>query len=195
LEENVRFLEANPDYVASTSPNCFEGQDPSGSNLVTFAIDGDPVERMKAFLDNSWKSHGIFYAVFRTDMLKTCGILGRSFLGSDWAVDLYVASLGKINRTKRGLIVFGSSGASTHVNVWKGHRTRAIYWILPFYEVSIYAIRLSSAFSWSQRLPLVWRLLKLNAWSAYSQIHHELYPFYVSCIKRGLGRLFGGASR
>src|SRR5262249_27761480 len=145
LGENVRFLEDHPNHAASTCPNCFEGREQSAEHLVTFAIEGDLEQRLNAFFDNSWVSHGIFYALFRTDMLRSCDVVGKSFLGSDWAIDLYVASRGDIHRTKNGLMVSGASGVSSQVNIWKKYRTHPIGWILPFYRVGLYAIKLSSA--------------------------------------------------
>jgi glycosyltransferase involved in cell wall biosynthesis len=178
LEENVRFLEAHPDYVASTCPNRLEGRD-----LVTFSIEGDMVERFHAFFDHSWVSHGIFYALIRTDVLWDCEAIGQSFFGADWAIDLYLASRGKIHRTANGMMVSGASGISSQANVWRKYRTHWIGWLFPFYHVSLYAMKLSSSFDLVQRLSLMKRLLKLNGWSAYSQFHSEWYPFYSSKIK------------
>ena len=99
LEHNLAFLEENPSYVASTSPNGMETIDGSDPKMSVFSLEGSVEQRFKGFLDNCWKSHGIFYALVRTCVLKECNIVGKTFLGTDWAVDLYVASRGKINRT------------------------------------------------------------------------------------------------
>lgn len=178
LEENVRFLEAHPDYVASTCPNRLEGRD-----LVTFSMEGDVVERFHTFFDHCWVSHGIFYALIRKDVLLDCEAVGRSFFGADWAVDLYLASRGKIHRTANGMMVSGASGISSQADVWRKYRTHRIGWLLPFYHVSLYAMKLSSSFDVVQRLSLMKRLLKLNSWSAYSQLHSEFYPLYSTQIK------------
>lgn len=186
LEENVKFLEANPDYVASTCPNRLEGRE-----MVDFSIEGDIVERFDAFLDHSWVSHGIFYALIRTDVLRGCEAVGRSFFGADWAVDLYLASRGNIHRTANGVMVSGAAGISSRANVWRKYRTHWISWVFPFHHFSLYAMELSSPFNLLQRLSLMMRLLRLNGWSAYSQFHSEFYPFYSAKIKpwlRMLGR-------
>jgi glycosyltransferase involved in cell wall biosynthesis len=195
LEENIRFLDGHPDYAASTCPNCFEGRERSPESFVVFAIEGDVAARLSAFLDNSWISHGIFYAVFRTEILRGCEIVGQSFLGSDWAIDMYVARCGGIYRTKKGLMVSGASGVSSQVNIWKKYRTHPIGWILPFYRVTLYAMKLSAALTLTERFALMWRLLKLNMWSAYSQFHTECYPFYSSHIKPWLPRQRAGGAR
>lgn len=189
LEENVRFLDAHPGYVASTCPNRLEGKGAASSNLYTFSIEGNVTERFGAFLDNSWVSHAIFYALVRTDVLRGCEIIGQSFFGSDWAIALYLASRGSIHRTQNGLMTFGAYGISGRRNHWRQFGTRSIGWIFPFYRVSIYAVKRSAGFTWAQRLSLVKRLLKLNIWAAYSQLHTELYPFYASWIKPYIGAL------
>jgi hypothetical protein len=195
LEENVRFLDAHPGYAASTCPNCFEGSERAPESFVTFAIEGDVAGRLNAFLDNSWISHGIFYAVFRTEMLRGCEIIGQPFLGSDWAIDMYVAKCGNIHRTKNGLMVLGTSGDSSKANIWKRYRTHPIGWVLPFYRVTLYAMKFSAALPLSARLAFMWRLLKLNMWSAYSQFHAEYYPFYSLHVKPWLPHLRTGGTR
>ena len=46
------------------------------------------------FFKYGWISHGIYYSLVRTDVLKGCETLGLSYLGADWAVDIYIASKG-----------------------------------------------------------------------------------------------------
>jgi len=183
LEENVRFLEANPAFVASTSPNCFEGQTRAAPNLVTFAIEGDAAQRFDAFLDNCWVSHGIFYSVMRTDVLRGFDGLGQNFFGFDWAVDLYLASRGMIHRTEKGLMVSSAKGLSAQPTPWRRYRTSIVGWFLPFRRVSVYALKLSSGFSWSQRLSLIKRLAILNLATARAQIRCEAGLFYRQHIR------------
>lgn len=185
LEENIRFLEASPSYVASTSPNYVEGR---GSAPQTFSIVGDPGDRLNCFFDNSWVSHGIFYALIRTSILRGCEFVGQRFLGVDWAIDLYLASRGNIHRTQSGMMVSGAAGISGQASIWRKYRTHWIGWLFPFHRVSLYAIKLSSSFKPSQRLSLMWRLLKLNTYAAYSQFHSEFYPYYSKHIRPWLWR-------
>lgn len=194
IEENIRFLEAHPDYVASTCPNCFEGQDPHGPDLVTFAIDDkDPAQRLQTFLDHCWVSHGIFYSVIRTDILKACDIIGPWFLGADWAVDLFLARQGPIHRTGKGLMVSGEKGLSNSRDAWSAFRSGPLSWVLPFHRVSAYAWRLSAGLPWRQRYRLLRRLWRLNLFAAWNQIWAEYYPFYRAHIRpwrqkwRGIG--------
>lgn len=183
VETNVKFLEANSDYVASTSPNCFEGQGLSKQNWVTFAIEGAVEDRFDAFLDHCWKSHGIFYAVVRTEVLRDCTQIGKHLLAADWAIVIYVASQGHIHRADKGLMTSGATGISSGKNAWRAFRTSPLGWLLPLYLFSFYAIKLSSEFSFGRKAKLVGRLLKLNMYSAYSQIIAELYSLYYVYIR------------
>jgi hypothetical protein len=173
LEENVRFLEANPGYVASTSPNCFEGQERIPSAHINFAIEGDIAQRFDAFLDNCWVSHGIFYSVMRTDVLKRFDGLGCAFYGFDWAVDLHLASHGMIHRSQKGLMVSSANGLSNQATPWRRYRAPIVGWLVPFDRVSAYALKLSKGFSWRQRISLLKRLAVLNLVTARAQFRCE----------------------
>ena len=178
IEENARYLDAHPECVASTCPNRLEGRD-----LVTFSVEGDTAARFHAFFDHSWVSHGLYYGVIRTKVVRGCEIVGQLFLGADWALILYLASRGPIHRTQRGLMLSGVSGMSNQRNAWRPFRTHPIGWVIPFYRVSLYTMKLSAALPLAQRWSLLKRMIRLNAWSAYSQLHTELYPFYAARIK------------
>ena len=177
LEENVRFLNVNRSYVASMCPNRFEKE---GSAVVNFAIEGDMARRFAAFLDNCWISHGIFYSVIRTDVLRGCAVLGEAFFGFDWAVDLYLASRGGINRTASGLMILGGTGISNNAMPWRRYRTHIISWVVPFHRVSLYALKLSAGLPWAQRLLLVMRLIGLNLLTARVQLQMEMQALYAS---------------
>ena len=181
---NVEFLDRHPDYVASTCPNRIADRP-----VVAFSIEGSVDERFLTFFDNGWASHGIFYAVMRTDVLRACPALGQSFFGADWAVDLFLASRGCIHRTEGGLLSSGAGGISSKRTVWKRYRTSWISWMLPFYRLSVYALAWSENFTFRQRFALVRVLLRLNLRAAYSQLHATLYPAYAEYIKPNVGLL------
>lgn len=171
LEENLRFLVDNPSYVASTCPNCMEGD---RNKLIEFALDQKLEDRFYTFFDNCWNSHGIFYAVIRTSVIKNCvHDFQDSSLGADWIVILYLASKGPINRTRKGLMVSGKAGISNSLGRWQKFRNRSIHWFLPFYAFSSHALRLSQGFAFRDRLGMVWRLMLLNAYAALKQIVWE----------------------
>lgn len=188
IETNVRFLEANPDYAASTSPNCFKGQEQGGS-WVDFAIRGDLEDRVMLFLDNCWESHAIFYSVMRTKVIRECDLLGENFLGFDWAIDLFLAKQGQINRASHGQLILGRKGLSNSGNPWRTFRKSFLSWLLPFYQFSFYAWRLTAGCGLRWRMKLVARLLKLNRQSAYHQLYAELFPFYFKHVRPWIKRV------
>lgn len=191
VETNVKFLGANSDYVASTSPNCFEGQDPQSPDLVTFALEGSIEDRFDAFLNDCWVSHGIFYAVIRRDVLLDCTEVGKHYLGLDWAIILFMASRGSIHRANVGLMTSGVAGISNSASAWRAFRTNPICWVIPFYRVSYGAIMLSLAFPVRRRIKLIHRLLKLNVYAVYNQIYAEFYPYYREHVRPWRQRLRG----
>jgi glycosyltransferase involved in cell wall biosynthesis len=178
LMENVLFLEANPDYVASTCPNCFDGEEDEPASFVRFSISGDLPSRYAQFLRNCWQSHGIFYSLMRTDVIKRCDVPGTSFTAADWAIDLFLASHGGINRTSRGLAIFGRSGMSNSSGAWRTFRTAPVEFILPLYRFSRYSLRLMKPLSSRDWLIVVWMLGSLNLKASFDQTHAALYQYY-----------------
>lgn len=187
IEINLRFLEVNADYSASTSPNCFEGGKPTGS-LVDFAIVGDFESRVMLFLDNCWDSHAIFYSVMRTQDIRRCDLLGKNFLGFDWAVNLYLVKLGQINRATGGRLVLGRNGMSNSGNTWRSFRKSLLSWPFPFYRFSLYAWHLTADCRFCWRIKLARRLLKLNSQSARHQLYAEFFPYYLKHIRPWIKR-------
>ena len=188
LEENVRFLDTHPDYVASASPNCFEGQDPGGPDVVTFALEGNVGDRFRQFFDHCWKSHGIFYALIRTDVLRGCTVIGDTFLAADWAIILYLASRGNIHRTEKGMTVSGLGGVSSRSGAYRAFRNRWIEWLFPLLRLSYEVSRLSAGCSVGSRLKILWKLAQLNLTAGYGQLFSELYQFYCANVKPRLKR-------
>jgi glycosyltransferase involved in cell wall biosynthesis len=183
LEENVRFLDAHPDYIASTCPNRIEGR-ASGDDPVTFSLAGATGERMTAFFDHCWVSHGIFYAVMRTEVLRQCGLLGQRLFAADWAVNLFLARHGSIHRTNKGLLVSGGGGASTRENPWRQYCASPLDFLLPFHRFTRYTLGLSAGLPWRDRLSIANRLLRLNVMLARYQARSELRTLYYGFRRR-----------
>jgi glycosyltransferase involved in cell wall biosynthesis len=183
IEENVNFLDCHPDYVASTCPNRIEGR-ASGDALVTFSLEGSVGDRMTAFFDHSWVSHGIFYAVMRTDVARRCTVLGQRLFAADWAVNLCLARHGHIHRTAKGLLVSGAGGASTRENPWRQYCTTPLDFLLPFHRLTRYTLGLSAGLPWRDRLAIANHLLRLNVMLARYQARSELRTLYYGFRRR-----------
>ncbi len=181
LELNINFLEENVDYVASTCPNRFMGQ--AEADNVTFSLVGTPGERFAGFLDHCWQSQAVFYSVVRTAILRQCDVIGQSFWAADWAIVLFLASRGNINRTDDGWMELGVSGASSRADAYRVLRGRPIEAVLPFFTFSAYALKLAKSFPLTDRVSLLSRLVLLNWRVAYGRVLTALYQRYKAGLR------------
>ena len=183
IYENLRFLEENPSYVASTSPNIAEGRELSLINMVNFCLHGSVADRFQQFFKNCWVSNGIFYSLIRAHELRGCELVGQSFLAADWAIDLYLASRGNIHRVKQGMIVLGVNGISSQRSAYRVFRNKPIEIFIPFYRLSCYVFKLSKGFTLFEKFYLLRVLVALNFKAVYDQTYSFLYQFYCSYLK------------
>ena len=183
VEVNARFLSANPCYVASTSPNGFEGMTLDKTNVVDFSLEGDRCARLDRFFEYCWVSHGIFYSLVRTHILRHCEVVGQSFFAADWAIDLYLANRGKIHRTSEGYTVFGVRGVSRSSGAYRAFRNSLIELPLPFYRLTRYVIGLTCDLPLSSRAGIILTLGKLNLFAVLDQVHATLYSCYCAVFK------------
>ncbi len=183
IEVNLSFLLGNVDYVASTSPNGFEGQSLERENLVSFALDEDIFERYVRFFEYCWMSHGIFYSLIRTNVLRDCAVIGQEFFAVDWVINLHLASQGKIHRHTDGYTVFGINGVSRSNDPYKIFRSKLIELPFPFYRLTRYTIELSKVLPVYQRLSIIRILVKLNARTLNYRVRAYLYTKYRAVFK------------
>lgn len=189
IEVNLNFLKENSDYVASTSPNGFEGVEPDKQTLVDFSLDGDDVfERFTEFFKYCWVSHGIFYSLIRVSTLRNCPLLPQSFFGWDWAIDLFLVSEGKINRASTGYTIFGVRGVSMGPGIYKAFRNDYIEFVIPFYRISKYTLYLSKGFDTREKIRVLVILMKLNMSVNYSRISQS--PFFKAYLLPIYHKLF-----
>jgi glycosyltransferase involved in cell wall biosynthesis len=183
LQVNYEFLRANPRYVASTSPNGFEGCSLDSADLVRFSLEGDVCNRLHRFFDHCWLSHGIFYSLIRTGILRGCDVIGRSFIAADWAIDLYLARHGEIYRTSEGLTVFGIHGVSNGNDAYKAFRNSRIELLFPFMAMTWYAFSLTRGLPLFCRAQMIWILTRFNVLVAFGQIRSGLHFVYRAIFK------------
>jgi glycosyltransferase involved in cell wall biosynthesis len=173
LEENVMAMLKDKKLVASTSPNRME----NNSEIVNFGLYGNYFQRLNCFLQNPYKSHGLFYSVMRIDVLRQCNWLNEDFIAWDWAVVLFLANNGEINRTQNALSIFGVNGTSNSEEKYSGYGTNRFIKYFPFWKFSkksLTIVRPSWSFSYLIFLAL---LLKLNFRVLLDQSRHTLKLF------------------
>lgn len=193
IELNVKYLSENQEYVASTSPSGFDDQSLNKQNLADFALDdGEIFDRFIKFFDNCWVSNGLFYSLMRSEVLRSCEIIGQSFIGFDWAIILYLASKGKVNRTTGGYAIFGAKGVSRSSSAYKAFRNNVAELFIPFYRLTQYVIKLSGSLPPRQRAVIIFVLAKLNISAAFDPFRRALYPvlrpIYRTIFKPRVGR-------
>lgn len=178
IEVNLEFLKSNADYVASTSPNGFEGVEPDKQTMVDFKLDGDLFERFTEFFKYCWVSHGIFYSLIRTSALRNCPVVGQSFYAADWAINLYLASKGKLNRTESGYTIIGIKGISSGSESYRAFRNEFIELFVPFYRLGEYVRTFTAGLNAREKIRITFILIKLNIRVDFDRTLSWLYSIY-----------------
>lgn len=167
LEVNLRFLEANPDYVGSCSPVRFEGDVFNPHRMGDLPLRGERAERILGAI--AVHANARYYSLFRREALLDCPIAGQHFLAWDWAVMLHAASAGRLNRCEEGHTIFGIGGDSWQRNLYSSHRNRWIDFWLPYLTFARYAWSQRAGFRPGQKLKLAGKLVWLNAYGFLAQ--------------------------
>ena len=180
LEVNISALESNVNFVASTSPNCFEGEEDKNHSYINFSLTGTLKERFIKFIQNAWNSHAIFYSVIRTEVIKNYEDLKLSYSGADRSFNFFLLSKGEINRSKKSLIIFGRDGLSMRKNPWKDFRKKKIEFFIPLLEFTKIALFLMKKLKHFEWIYVFIELLKIN--------YQAMKSNYILTIKDLLGK-------
>ena len=132
ISANLEALLENPNYIASTSPNIFDKDVNFENKEVRISLLGNRKSRFKQFLNDPHQTHGLFYSLVRIESLRECPWIRDLIFGWDWAIVLYLANQGEINRTKSEVIVFGTAGFSRQNNIYLAHGLTGFKRIIPF---------------------------------------------------------------
>jgi len=177
IEVNYNFLSAQgEDFVASTSPNCFDYNVEKISERISYGLCGSKYERFASFLSSAWNSHAIFYSLMRTSVIRNCAFVGEAFFAGDWAINMFLLSKGQIHRSKSGLFVFAVDGwSSLPATQWKAFDRWEL--ILPLYRFSFITLKLSRKMRFSEFMHVFYLVVKLNI----SALHMRSV-FYINRI-------------
>jgi glycosyltransferase involved in cell wall biosynthesis len=179
VEENLRFLDSHPDFVGSTCRVRFEGcaYDPVKMGDET-RDEPDHLDRILNFFGD-WHANGRFYSLFRTGAVRNAQLSGSAFFGEDWVFVIRLLQQGKLKRLDCGSVDLGRNGVSNSSEVFSRFRTRAICWLIPFFDLSLTASSLFRKATFSQKRKLFVHLLRLNYWAFRLQIKTELKRTYT----------------
>lgn len=163
IDVNCEFLEKNEEYPASTSPNALV-EDFSDYNgpYEDFSLEGNLFQRFQKFFENALRSHGIFYSLFRTEVIKKNPYMGKDFIAADWAIDLFVLSHGPIARQKEGRILSSVGGVSQSGNHFKNYRKSLMDDFFPMYQFTKEIKFLLKPLSLREKLKIRSMIFKFN---------------------------------
>lgn len=163
---NVKYLIDNPGYVVSTSlDNLFT----SLENLNTmfhkkhknYSLEGSMSDRCKFFFEIDLLPHGLFYGLFRSDVIKKCPYVSMPLpliWAWDWTISLYIMTVGKINISEEGFTTFGTRETNPTAIIWPPG-----WWqLFPFYKFSKVALRITRGFGLRDKLNFFLILIDLN---------------------------------
>ena len=140
IDINLEFLQKNPEFMASTCPNRFEAPTSDHHQWEILSLEGDQKFRIVTFLSNAEKSHGLFYSLFRTDLLKHYPWLGINFFAWDWLLLFYFSLNWKFHRSLGGSLVLGANGQSNKTNALELSGVIGIKKLWPLYKFTVLAL-------------------------------------------------------
>ena len=115
LKSNVLELEVDSSILGSSSPDCWDWEYGEQKSPVIFELRGSQRYRLRTLRENCWRSNGLFYAIYRTNEIRnviTKEIFASKIAILDWLILARLVKAGNINRSKSGLMILGSNGAS-----------------------------------------------------------------------------------
>jgi glycosyltransferase involved in cell wall biosynthesis len=172
LALNIAFLDAHPDFVASTCPVRFQGgtPDPLVMGDATRA-EATAEQRIARFFDG-WHANGRYYSLFRRDALSFWPGMRKDYLGSDWAFSVEMLRRGKMNRVEEGFVELGREGFSHSLGIFARYRKSWLHWIVPFHELRRHVLALLP--SSPEKAEVRRKLFHLNVAAARLQLRYEL---------------------
>jgi glycosyltransferase involved in cell wall biosynthesis len=186
---NLDNLVKNPSLVASTSPHLHDNKILNSDGPITFSLSGPIRNRLKTFFRFAGSSHSIYYALFRTEVIRGCPTVyhSQNFWCQDWAVCLYLLIAGPIGRTLDGLTIFGSNGVSAQPNarILLGIKSKRNP-LFPLARFTKEALVLSTNLEMTDRCYLHYLLFKLNFRMLITRNARfaKLLSFLKSCLNR-----------
>jgi len=183
VEVNLRYLLSKPNCVASTSPNIHEDQENNPENFIIYSLEGSKLMRFKSFFKLPGASHGIFYSLIRTEVIKSCPyVSSKMFWAWDWSVILFLANFGPVHRNAQGYTIFGSEGVSRKGNIYKSLGIHGIHRLFPFIKFNETVIDMTRNWPRRERYFVVYLLVGLNLKTLLKSNRISLVVFF--CLKK-----------
>ena len=162
IEANLMELLTNDLFVASTSPNIFEGNSLNNVTKVEFALTGGRVSRIRNFFESANESHGIFYSLMRRNAIADCPFLEETFFAWDWAVDIYLLNQGEIHRSRNGLITLGTGGLSLSSKRFQAFGLMGLKRVFPLSKFNLKVYNIVKNYGFREKWQIYFSLITLN---------------------------------
>ncbi len=167
IEENLKFLEENKNFIFCSSPSCYDFEYQEKRNIVKFDFESSLFRRIRQFHQIRSKCLSMVYGLIKKEYLLKTTEFTKDYLAIDWIVVLELLFQGKFKTIDEGLIVIGSSGRSAD----KDHLKRShyfnkfIYYFLPYFELNKVCVKKSlnsKELSILEKFFLIFTTLKIN---------------------------------
>jgi glycosyltransferase involved in cell wall biosynthesis len=182
ISVNLAALSENPNIVASTSPNIFDKDSRLIENEVRISLLGNRASRFKQFLNNPHQTHGLFYSLIRIESIRSCPWIREIIFGWDWAIVLYLANQGEINRTNSELIIFGTAGYSRQNNIYLAHGLSGFKRIIPYSIFSKRVLSLIRPWPKNESFPIFFKVIWLNLKTLL--LEYRLIRYFLGDVKK-----------
>jgi len=170
---NVAFLEAHPDYCASTSRARDEGGRFNPRWMGDRALSQARAEDRILTYFKGWHRNAIFYSMYRREVLVANPVLyGPEHLGQDWTMIIQLAKSAKFQRLDQGELVLGTGGISKSIRHLRSMRKRPIEFIFPHWQLIMFLKEASKDFSFWGRMRLCFRAWALDTRANLGRLIH-----------------------
>ncbi len=160
---NVAFLEANPDFCASTSRARDEGGGFNPRWMGDRALTQDRAEDRILTYFKGWHRNSIFYSMYRREVLVDNPVLyGPEHLGQDWTMIIQLAKSAKFQRLEQGELVLGTGGISKSIRHLRSMRKQPIEFFFPHWQLIMFLKDVAKDFTFWGRMQLGFRAWLLD---------------------------------
>jgi|694.fasta_scaffold99033_2 glycosyltransferase involved in cell wall biosynthesis len=184
ISSSLRVLQLSPESVACASPHFFDHELKERKPPTSFQLHGSDFSRIKSFFSAPGRSHGLFYALIKRDILRNYSLLSVDFFASDWCLILYLLSKGPLESAQDTYLVSGSKGLSSSNSIYTHYGLTGWKRILPFWQFTISVIATSTAWSSLGRMYLIHKLILLNFKNLL--LEHRILRYKFSALRAKL---------
>lgn len=185
ISSSLRILQISPSSVACASPHSFDYELKERKTPISFQLHGSEISRINSFFSTPGRSHGLFYALIKRDLLSNYSLLTVDFFASDWCLILYLLSKGPFECAQDTYLVSGSKGLSSSNTIYTHYGLTGWKRILPFWQFTFSVIATSTSWSSLGRTYLIHKLILFNLKNLL--LEHRIIRYKFSALRAKFG--------